>query len=116
MIQNVNWMAWRGVGRYVKNATLSASEGVDGEPPGIACTLRLRSTTRWGGVWPPGAASAPPPQVAEPRAKTTLFARGALGRAGARIQRIVQVKLKELPDRDRQQREAPGPQGPGDRR
>jgi hypothetical protein len=31
---------------------------------------------------------APPPQVAEPRAKTTLFARGALGRAGARIQRF----------------------------
>jgi len=33
--------------------------------------------------------SAPPPQVAEPRAKTTLFDRGALGRAGARIQRFL---------------------------
>jgi LPS-assembly lipoprotein len=32
---------------------------------------------------------APPPQVAEPRAKTTLFDRGALGRAGARMQRSV---------------------------
>jgi LPS-assembly lipoprotein len=34
-------------------------------------------------------ACAPPPQVAEPRAKTTLFDRGALGRAGARIQRLI---------------------------
>ena len=32
---------------------------------------------------------APPPQVAEPRAKTTLFDRGALGRPGARIRRFV---------------------------
>jgi hypothetical protein len=31
---------------------------------------------------------APPPQGAEPRAKTALFARGALGRQDARIQRF----------------------------
>src|SRR6185437_1286785 len=36
--------------------------------------------------------SAPPPQVAEPRAKTTLFARGALGRAGARVQRFILLR------------------------
>ena len=33
-----------------------------------------------------------PPQVAESRAKTTLFARDALGRAGARIQRIARLR------------------------
>src|SRR5215469_16014846 len=42
---NVTCAAWHGVGRYVKTAAPFSigADGVDGEAPGIACSLRPRS-------------------------------------------------------------------------
>src|SRR6185312_8217677 len=90
--ENVTRTAWRGVGRYVKtrSALFRRAKG------SMANRRALRVV------------SGP----ADARSRDPSWATGLL--RGGELE--PQVKLKELPDRDRQQHEAPGPQGPGDRR